>query len=172
MAHLVENMLAVGKAPWHGLGTLLDNPPTVEAAISLAGLDWRVVLEPLQLTSDGRPAPAHATVRDTDRRILGVVGPQYRPLQNEEAFAWFQPFLDLGEASIESAGSLAHGKRVWVLAKLSQAPLEVAPATPWSASCCSPTATTGRWPCGSASRRCASSAPTRWRWPTAARPAS
>ena len=32
MAHLVENMLYVGKAPWHGLGVALNNQPTVAEA--------------------------------------------------------------------------------------------------------------------------------------------
>ncbi len=125
MAHLIENMMAVGRAPWHGLGTVLDNPPTVEEAIRLAGLDWKVDLRPVFL-ADGRPAPAYATVRASDERLLGVVGPQYRPLQNSDSFEFFQPFLDLGEASIHTAGSLAGGKRVWVLAKLNRAPLSIA----------------------------------------------
>jgi phage/plasmid-like protein (TIGR03299 family) len=126
MAHLVENMLSVRKAPWHKLGVILDNPPTVVQAIRLAGLDWTVEREPLQLVCDGRKVEAFATVRSTDKSILGVVGTQYRPLQNVEAFQWFQPFLDGAEASIETAGSLAEGKRVWVLAKLNRSPLEIA----------------------------------------------
>src|SRR5262249_26811611 len=39
MAHMIENMLYVGAAPWHRLGIALDNPPTVAEAIRLAGLD-------------------------------------------------------------------------------------------------------------------------------------
>ncbi len=42
MAHEVE---FVGQ--WHGTGTVLDTPPTVEQAIALARLDWEVSLEPL-----------------------------------------------------------------------------------------------------------------------------
>jgi len=133
MSHCVEQMLSVGRAPWHSLGVKLDNPPTALEAIRLAGLDWQVTLEPLwtrgTLSHDGQmqQAPVFATVRTSDRRILGVVGPQYRPLQNTEAFAFFEPFLDTGQASIETAGSLSGGKRVWVLAKLNRAPLEIAP---------------------------------------------
>lgn len=126
MSHCVESMLFVGKAPWHGLGVQLDNPPTVEEAIRQAGMDWSVGMAPLYL-ADNRQAPAFATLRNTDQAILGVVGPQYRPLQNAEAFAFFQPFLDAGQASIDTAGSLSAGKRIWVLAKLNRAPLEIAP---------------------------------------------
>lgn len=126
MSHCIESMLYVGRAPWHGLGVPLDNPPTVAEAIRLAGLDWSVSMVPLYLPDD-RPVPAFATIRTTDQAILGVVGPQYRPLQNAEAFDFFQPFLDAGQAGIETAGSLSAGKRVWVLAKLNRAPLEIAP---------------------------------------------
>src|SRR5262249_31377147 len=63
MAHLVENMLYVGKAPWHGLGVKLDNPPTVAEAIRLAGLDWEVILKDLQLTETGEAVDHKATVR-------------------------------------------------------------------------------------------------------------
>src|SRR5262245_63968878 len=126
MAHLVENMLSVGKRTWHGLGTVLQAPPTVEEGLRLAGLDWEVRRERL-FTAGGQEAPAYAVVRDSDGRVLGAVGERYRPLQNREAFAWFEPFLAAGEASLETAGSLADGSRVWVLARLNRVPLEVAP---------------------------------------------
>jgi phage/plasmid-like protein (TIGR03299 family) len=125
MPHEVESAFFTHKPAWHGLGTVLDRPPTVAEAITAAGLGWRVVREPLH-TPDGRTAPAFATVRESDRRILGVVGPQYRVLQIADSFAFFQPFLDAGQATRDAAGSLRQGQRVWVLAKLSGGPLEVA----------------------------------------------
>jgi len=127
MAHQIESMLYVGKAPWHGLGVALDNPPTVAEAIRLAGLDWQVVLKDLQLVETGQAVDHKATVRATDGSVLGVVGPRYRPLQNADAFGWFQPFLENGEASIHTAGSLAEGRRVWILAKINRAPSVIAP---------------------------------------------
>ena len=54
--------------------------------------------------------------------MLGVVGPRYAPLQNKDAFAWFQPFLDAREAALHTAGSLRDGSRIWVLAKLNRDP--------------------------------------------------
>ena len=61
-----------------------------------------------------------------DSRVLGVVGPRYYPLQNREAFKWFQPFLDAREAALHTAGSLRQGSRVWVVAKLNRDPLVIA----------------------------------------------
>jgi phage/plasmid-like protein (TIGR03299 family) len=126
MSHEIENMLYVGATPWHSLGVKLDAPPTAAEAIKLAGLDWSVGLKSLA-TLDGESVDHKATYRLSDGRILGVVGPAYHPIQNSEAFDWFNPFLESGEASIETAGSLRDGQRVWVLAKLNRAPSVIVP---------------------------------------------
>ncbi len=118
MAHEVESMFSVRETPWHGLGTILNAAPTAADAIRAAGLEWAVEKRPLFL-ADGRAVEAGAIVRTTDDRILGHhVGPGYTPLQNADAFAWFDPFLATGEATLETAGSLRDGAIVWALAKL------------------------------------------------------
>ncbi len=128
MAHEIETMAYFGERPWHRLGTALDDADLYDwpSASKKAGLDWTVELVPL-LTADTQAKVAHRAVRRTsDSRILGVVGPRYAPLQNKDAFAWFQPFLDAKEAALHSAGSLRAGSRVWVLAKLNRDPLVIA----------------------------------------------
>lgn len=128
MSHEVEEMFSVLETPWHGLGTVVAKAPTAEEAIKLAGLNWRVQLETLFRTlPDGTQikVPNKAVVRDSDNSLLGVVGPSYTPLQNEAAFKWFNPFIESGECSFETAGSLYNGRRVWVLAKMNRAPIEV-----------------------------------------------
>lgn len=132
MAHEIETRngkashFYVGETPWHGLGTKLDAPPTVAAAIIHAGLDWEVGLKAL-VTTDGEAVDHRATYRKVDGKILGVVGPHYTPLQNVDAFQWFQPLVDSGEVELHTAGSLQEGKKVWVLAKIRQAAIEIAP---------------------------------------------
>jgi phage/plasmid-like protein (TIGR03299 family) len=126
----VESMFSLKEVPWHGLGRILDNPPTTEEAIRCAGLDWEVKLVPLTAKLDGeelQDIDRWATVRATDRKVLGTVGGTYRPLQNVDAFKFFQPALDAGEAHLETAGSLREGRRVWVLARLKQDPIEIVP---------------------------------------------
>lgn len=117
MAHEVENMFYMGQTPWHGLGTKVIDAPTSEEAIKLAGLNWRVNLADLRL-ADGRMVTHKATVRDSDGSILGVVGPDYTPLQNHEAFAFFDPFIRGNLAEYHTAGSLREGRRVWILARM------------------------------------------------------
>lgn len=117
MAHEFESGLFVGQPAWHGLGTVLDAPPSVEEAIKLAGLDWHVKLVPLVIEGDGRQVDHVAAVRDSDSSVLGVVGPSYVPLQNADAFKWFQPLVESKAVAIEAAGSLRNGKRIWILAR-------------------------------------------------------
>lgn len=130
MAHEVEQMMYVGQTPWHGLGTALPEAPTVEDAIRCAGLDWEVQLHALYMKMDGetiKVPDAYSTVRSTDKKVLGVVGPTYHPLQNRDAFRFFQPFIDSGVATLETAGSLRGGRRVWILARIKGEALEVVP---------------------------------------------
>jgi len=96
MPAVVENMMFVGETPWHGLGNQVD------AGIAINDL------KDLQ-TVDGVPVNHRATYRKSDGSILGVVGPRYTPLQNRDAFDWFQPFIDANECSIHTAGALSKG---------------------------------------------------------------
>ena len=128
MAHEIETMAYFGQLPWHGLGAALEDGDLYDwqAASKKAGLDWTVDLVPL-ITADTQARVDHRAVRrSTDNRVLGVVGPRYAPLQNRDAFAWFQPFLDAKEAALHTAGSLKSGSRIWVLAKLNRDPLVIA----------------------------------------------
>lgn len=122
----VETMFYTGATPWHGLGEKLEEAPTISEAIEASGLDWEVGTKDL-VTKDFQEVPAKATYRKSDNAILGVVGPRYVPLQNRDAFDWFQPFIDNGECSLHTGGSLSDGQKVWVLAQLNRDPSEIVP---------------------------------------------
>lgn len=117
MAHEIESMFFLGETPWHGLGNRVLEAPSVGEALRQAGLDWSVGLKPIFM-ADGREVPGKATVRESDNSILGVVGPRYRPLQNVDAFNFFNPLVESGLVTLETAGSLSEGKRVWVMARI------------------------------------------------------
>ena len=119
MAHEIEQMFFVGETPWHGLGQRLIDAPDIKTAIVAAGLDWTVKTVPL-FTAEGTEVAAKATVRETDNKILGVVGDRYKPLQNSEAFDFFNPFVQAGLVQLETAGSLRDGQRVWILARIAE----------------------------------------------------
>jgi phage/plasmid-like protein (TIGR03299 family) len=126
-----DSMFSVRQTPWHGLGAVLDQPPTTIAeAIERSGLSWRVEREPIAIDR-GDIATANdwwlprceeipgwwANVRQDTRQVLGIVGERYRIVQNIEAFQFVDQLI--GSAMhFETAGSLHGGRRVWVLAQL------------------------------------------------------
>lgn len=117
MAANVETMFSVRQKPWHGLGTVVAEAPSSEDALRLAGLDWTVVQEPIYTDFNEVIEGYKANVRDTDRKVLGVVTDRYKIIQNQEAFAFTDTLLGDG-VRYETAGSLQDGKRVWILARL------------------------------------------------------
>lgn len=111
-------MMYVGDAPWHRLGTKLDAPATASEAIVAAGLDYEVQLDSLT-TVEGTPVPQRKAVARSDSKdILGVVGNNYVPIQNWEAFQFLDTVVAEGELRYHTAGALGKGERVWMLAKL------------------------------------------------------
>ena len=119
------SMFYINEVPWHGLGTRLAQPATAQAAIQAARLDWKVVKLPLFAGSKRIPVPDRfAVVRRTGDLIqrtdpvLGVVSNEYTPLQNAQAFQFFDPIVGQEAAIYHTAGALGNGERVWILAKL------------------------------------------------------
>ena len=130
MADFFETGFVVRDQAWHGLATLLTDAPSVEEGIKAAGLEWEVACCPMTALAEQGMIDVkgfRAVVRSSDGSVLGVVSDKYVPLQNKDAFDWFQPFLDKGLCELETAGSLKNGKHVWVLAKIKDAALEVSP---------------------------------------------
>lgn len=114
----VETMFYAGReVPWHGLGTQIDGAPTSADAIRLAGLDWNVIQEKLYTNANELITGFRANIRDTDRKVLGVVTDRYKVVQNSDAFAFTDELLGEG-VLYETAGSLQEGKRTWMLARM------------------------------------------------------
>lgn len=128
MAHEFESGFVVREQAWHGLATVLQDNPSVEEAITRAGLDWAVVegeLTTSVMTANGI-GPVNvkgwkALLRDKDNAVLGVVSDGYKPFQNREAFGWFDALVKDGTCRIETAGALQGGKKVWVQARYADA---------------------------------------------------
>lgn len=115
MSANVETMFSVREKPWHGLGTIIQEACNSEEALHLAGLDWEVRQEPVLY--NGKETGHKFNVRSSDNTVLGVVGARYKPVQNQNAFAFTDALIG-GDVRYETAGSLANGKRVWMLAKM------------------------------------------------------
>lgn len=128
MAHNLEqrdgqaSMMFVGDVPWHQLGRHLNKPATASEAMEAARLDYTVVKRPMKAIINGRQYSdvpnAFATVRTDTNQVLGVVGARYEPVQNSDAFNFFDPLVDRDEAIYHTAGVLGRGEKIWLLAKL------------------------------------------------------
>lgn len=121
----IDSMAYYGETPWHGLGVPLSAPPDSATMIKAAGLDWKVEMPPApgtRLAPDGRPLKCQILRKARDNRerdiMLGLVSRQYVPLQNQEAFRFFDAIVGEGAAIYETAGALGDGERVWVLANV------------------------------------------------------
>lgn len=101
-----HSFFSVKEKAWHGLGQVVEQYPTSAQAIQFAGLDYFVEKRPLftngisndlaELTAGIEPAkisvPAFfATVRNDNDAVLGVVGKDYKVVQNAEAFTFLMP---------------------------------------------------------------------------------
>ena len=121
MSAEVESMFYYGDTPWHSLGKPVEHALTAKEAIVEAGLDWEVEMVPLYHRWQGQRLKIEhklATRRTTDGTILGIVTPKYSPVQNKEAFGFFDSVVGTGEAKYHTAGSLRQGQYIWMLAKL------------------------------------------------------
>ena len=121
----IDSMAWYGDPPWHGLGTPIPERADSETMIKAAGLDWLVEKTPIP---SRHKQPREKTrkwqlIRKARNRSefdipLGMVSARYEPLQNSDAFRFFDPIVGEKAAIFETAGALGDGERIWVLAKL------------------------------------------------------
>jgi phage/plasmid-like protein (TIGR03299 family) len=120
MAHQVETMAYAGEVPWHGLGVSVSNDLTPVQMMQKAGLDWTVheVESFVEFNGDRIPTGQKSLVRSSDAKVLTNVGPDWKPVQNEQAFEFFGEYVFAGDMEMHTAGSLKGGQVVWALAKV------------------------------------------------------
>ena len=104
-------------SPWDNLGIELNHPKTARDAIEIARLDYTVVKRPLKLKKYSEQ-DAYTTARTDTDEILGFVNESYEPIQNIDAFKFFDTLVADDEARYETAGVLGKGECIWILARL------------------------------------------------------
>lgn len=127
MAHEImdQRALFVGTPAWHGRGVLVQDAPSTAEAVRMAGMDWPVDRLPVFDENGERVDGWNRIVVGVTGETVAILTDRFVPLQNENAFSWFDPIIEAGDASIESAGVLRNGRRVWILARLHGADTEV-----------------------------------------------
>ena len=120
MAHMVETMAYAGELPWHGLGVKVIDDLTPEQMMQKAGVDWSVEKQDLITSGGSTVSNKQALVRSSDGSVLDVVGKGWNPVQNADAFNFFEEYVRAGDMQMHTAGSLNDGKMVWALAKTNE----------------------------------------------------
>lgn len=109
MGHQVESLAYAGGTPWHGLGHQIDNCATPEQMQQAAGLDWQVERMPLTYAHSGnhRESGHYALIRTSDGQFLDAVkSDRWKPVQNRQAFEFFDRFVRAGEMTIAARSRL------------------------------------------------------------------
>jgi phage/plasmid-like protein (TIGR03299 family) len=129
MAHLIDTTTGqaaiafVGEAPWHGLGQRLTAGADLETWKREAGLAYSVERTPVRFqrsdddfieTMEGRDV----LFRSDTGAALSVVSRGYNVVQPGEVLDFFGKLAEAGGFTLETAGALSHGKRVWGLTKV------------------------------------------------------
>lgn len=127
MSHMIDdsnnraNMAYVGEKPWHGLGQELTAGADLETWRREAGLDWTVKEAPVQYqngelrTFDERKV----LFRSDTGAPLSVMSRGFNVVQPGEILEFYGELAKAGGFTLETAGSLSGGKRVWALARVS-----------------------------------------------------
>lgn len=126
MAHEIETVdgvarhAYVGDVPWHGLGTRVPADISPDDMMKAAGLDWEVQKFPAFAMVNGKKVATgrEALIRTSDNKFLDMVGEDWNPVQNREAFEFFNDFIGAGDMEMHTAGSLKGGQNIWALAKI------------------------------------------------------
>jgi phage/plasmid-like protein (TIGR03299 family) len=123
-----HSFFSVKEKAWHGLGQVVDQYPSSREAIIHAGLDYQVEKAKLfaerLLKNEGQEkltvsVPGYfATMRTDNNAVLGVVGKDYKIVQNRDAFTFFDNIVGGDGIMYETAGALGKGERIFITAKL------------------------------------------------------
>ncbi len=111
------------EAAWHGMGQIINDDLSAVEFGERTGMFDPITGEPLfwkDAAGTYREVPTHrANVRraTAEEILLGIVGVDYAICQDRELAEFTDTLAQSGKVTIESAGSIRGGKRVWFLAK-------------------------------------------------------
>jgi len=114
-----------GLTPWHSLGQQLTAGATIQEWTQQAGLAYDVLESPVLFKTLSTSAPQAWADRKVLHRSdtgapLAVVSRGYNVVQPSQVMGFFSKLVDLGGFTMETAGALSYGRRVWALAKVNE----------------------------------------------------
>lgn len=124
-----DSLVLHRKKAWHGLGIVVDKAMSPVEALELAGMDWEVQQLPVfvkipladgtlqEIRLDSHVMNYRQGVND-ETGFMGLVSSNYQVTQNRYLAEFCQMLSEEGkEVTIESAGTIRGGKKVWFLLK-------------------------------------------------------
>ncbi len=133
MSHMIdmsnneENMAYVGATPWHKLGTQFVGNETFEEWRIAAGFAWEAQAKELSYKATHAAGhevdvvlPSHkALIRSDLETVLSVVSKDYKIVQPKQVLEFFRDiaFASDGAYTMETAGCLFDGRKIWALAR-------------------------------------------------------
>lgn len=126
MAHLVETMAYIGQQPWHQLGTQLPANQPIEVWQRAAGMDFtiRETAVLFNVSDEGLYVKNHSDskvlFRSDTHAPLSVVSNRYKVVQPYDVLEFYRDLTQAGGFTLETAGVLKEGKKLWALAKTGQ----------------------------------------------------
>jgi phage/plasmid-like protein (TIGR03299 family) len=113
-------MAYVGNEPWHGLGKKLNSGASIETWIKAAGLEWQILREPVCYRfkdTIGEVPDRQVLIRSDTGAPLSIVSGSYCIVQPKEVIEFYRDLVDGSAFSLETAGALDEGRKVWGLAR-------------------------------------------------------
>lgn len=121
MTALVEKMALIGQASWHGLEEVMPAGADMAEWRRVAGLTHRVVKTPVIYTDEAEEVhistDRFVLYRSDTNKLLSVVAEGYNVVQPSQVIDFFDTLVRDNGFTMETAGSLSGGRRIWALAK-------------------------------------------------------
>jgi phage/plasmid-like protein (TIGR03299 family) len=114
-------MAYVGEVPWHGLGNPLTEGASIDEWKVQSGTDWTALTTPVLFETENDELfymeDKNVIYRSDDQTPIAVVSPNFKIVQPEDVLEFFRDITELGNFTMETAGVLFGGRRIWALAR-------------------------------------------------------
>ena len=116
---------------WHRQGQEIpDGIQCIDTALEAARMDYTVVKSDLFADVNGERVKVDGkclVYRDEDGKQLGVNGSDFKVIQPREVFSCVQEFIQGGELTIDTMGTMKEGKQIFMSLSIAGDPLEIVP---------------------------------------------
>jgi phage/plasmid-like protein (TIGR03299 family) len=131
-----DSGLFIHQRAWHHKGKVVTKAVSMREALTMAEMDWLVEEYPL-FSPNPDNLEEYVSVpgwkklaRSDNNATLHVCRESWTPVQNKDAFSWFDPFVESGQVELSAAVSLQEGKRIAITALIKDSVREVVKGDP------------------------------------------